>query len=208
MDIKQVLKDNIEDLKNNNLDPIFRACSTANSVEELRILFLQQGIDPLEYVTKIPYKYFYAEELDTLDLSKYTNIEFIRPHAFDYSKINTLILPSTIKKLEIQAFSNIFMTKGNLDLPEGIKEIPEECFKYSGILELKIPESVLVIQSGAFYDAYIDTLYLPSKLKEVSYRAFNGLKYDLVIYNGKECTANKIDEIFEVLKSNGVQIIK
>ena len=208
MDIKQLLKDYIEDLKNNNLDPIFRACSTAKSVEELRILFLQQGIDPLEYVTSIPYRYFYDKELDTLDLSKYTNIEFIRPRAFDYSKINTLILPSTIKKLEIQAFSNIFMTKGNLDLPEGIKEIPEECFKYSGILELKIPESVLVIQSNAFYDADIDTLYLPSKLKEVSYSAFNGLKYDLVIYNGKECTANKIDEIFEVLKSNGVQIIK
>ena len=207
MDIKQVLKDHIEDLKSNNLDPIFRACSTAKSVEELRNLFLQQGIDPLEYVTEIPYRYFYDEELDTLDLSKYTNIEFIRPRAFDYSKINTLILPSTIKKLEIQAFSNIFMTKGNLDLPEGIKEIPEECFKYSGILELKIPESVLVIQSDAFYDADIDILYLPSKLKEVSYSAFNGLKYDLVIYKGKECTANKIDEIFEVLKSNGVQII-
>ena len=207
MDIKQLLKDNIEDLKNNNLDPIFRACSTAKSVGELRDLLLQQGIDPLEYVTSIPYRYFYDEELDTLDLSKYTNIEFIRPRAFDYSKINTLILPSTIKKLEIQAFGNTFITKGNLDLPEGIKEIPEECFKYSGILELKIPESVLVIQSNAFYDTDIDTLYLPNNLKEVSYLAFNGLKYNLVIYKGKECTANKIDEIFEVLKSNGVQII-
>ena len=207
MDIKQVLKNHIEDLKNNNLDPIFRACSTATNTGVLRDLLLQQGIDPLEYVTSIPYRYFYDKELDTLDLSKYTNIEFIRPRAFDYSKINTLILPSTIKKLEIQAFSNIFMTKGNLDLPEGIKEIPEECFEYSGILELKIPESVLVIQSNAFYDTDIDTLYLPSKLKEVSYHAFNGLKYDLVIYKGKECTANKIDEIFEVLKSNGVQII-
>lgn len=208
MNIKQVLKNHIEDLKNNNLDPIFRACSTATNAGKLRDLLLQQGIDPLEYVTEIPYRYFYDEELDTLDLSKYTNIEFIRPRAFNYSKINTLILPSTIKKLEIQAFSSTFITKGNLDLPEGIKEIPEECFKYSGILELKIPESVLVIQSNAFYDADIDTLYLPSKLKEVSYRAFYGLEYKLVIYKGKELTANKIDEIFEVLKSNGVKIIQ
>ena len=207
MDIKQLLKDHIEDLKNNNLDTIFRACDTAKSVGELRDLLLWQGIDPLEYVTSIPYRYFYDEQLDTLDLSKYTNIEFIRPRAFDYSEINTLILPSTIKKLEIQAFSNTFIRKGNLDLLEGIKEIPDECFKYSGILELKIPESVLVIQSDAFYDADIDTLYLPSKLKEVSYRAFDGLKYNLVIYKGKECTANKIDEIFELLKSNRVQII-
>ena len=207
MDIKQLLKNHIQALKNNNLDPIFRDCSIATNAGKLRDLLLQQGIDPLKYVTEIPYRYFYSEECDTLDLSKYTNIEFIRPRAFDYSKINTLILPSTIKKLENCAFTNIFIAKGNLDLPEGIEEIPEECFKYSEILELKIPESVLVIQSEAFYDADIDTLYLPSKLKEVSYRAFNGLNYNLIIYKGKECTANKIDEIFEVLKSNGVQVI-
>ena len=65
--LKQLLKDHADDLKNNNLDPIFRACSTAKSVGELRNLFLQKGIDPLEYVTKIPALYYENEKLDNLD---------------------------------------------------------------------------------------------------------------------------------------------
>ena len=142
--LKQLLKDHADDLKNNNLDPIFRVCSTAKSVGELRDLLLQQGIDPLEYVTKIPYRYFYDEELDTLDLSKYTNLKRVESQAFYNCNIkNDLILPDSIEEIWELALS---FTVSNLYLPNNLKEVNNEAFE-----DLVCDN---IIYKGRKYDAY------------------------------------------------------
>ena len=206
INIKQVLKDHEEDLKNNNLDSIYNdIMSSSTAVLEFKDLLLEQNIHPLKYMTKIPFAYFYSEEYDILDLSSYTNIKFVDSYAFSNSEIDTLVLPQSVQELKESAFRRAAIR--DLDLPEGIKEIPEECFRHSRISKLKIPESVLVIQSKAFYDANIDTLYLPSKLKEVNHKAFNELMFKFIIYKGKEYSISEMGKIFEVLKSNGVQVI-
>ena len=200
-EIKQLLKDHADDLKNNNLDPIFRACNTAKNTRELRNLLLQQGIDPLKYVTKIPAWYYENEKLDNLDLSKYTNIKSIDKRAFFYSRIDTLILPSTVKSLEDESFFNANIK--NLNLFKGIKEIPMNCFMGSKIPELRIPDSVLYISKFAFFDADIDNLYLPDSLEEVDNGAFKGYNYFKIFYKGKEYNCKNI---LEELENNGVII--
>ena len=90
-EIKKLLKDHKEDLKNNNLDPIFEDKQAFKnyffngdglSIADVKEFLEDQGIDPLKYVTKIPYWYYEDAKLDNLDLSKYTNIKSIDKRAF------------------------------------------------------------------------------------------------------------------------------
>ena len=82
--LKKILKDHQEDLKNNNLDPIFVDKQAFKnylfygdglSIADVKEFLEDQGIDPLKYVTKIPHWYYEDAKLDNLDLSKYTNLK-------------------------------------------------------------------------------------------------------------------------------------
>ena len=127
-DIKQLLKDHAEDLKNNNLDPIFEDFNGDElSIADIKEFLEDQGIDPLRYVTKIPYWYYQDDELDNLDLSKYTNLKTIRPEAFFNCHIDKdLILPNSIEVVGYHAF---WLEVSNLYLPDSLKEIDKYAFE-------------------------------------------------------------------------------
>ena len=91
--IKKLLKDHVEDLKNNNLDSVFKDLYSAYQMWELKNLLVNQGIDALEYTTRIPNHYYEGDNFNTLDLSSYVNIKSIGVLAFCNSQIDTLILP-------------------------------------------------------------------------------------------------------------------
>ena len=128
-DIKQLLKDHAEDLKNNNLDPIFEDFNGDElSIADIKEFLEDQGIDPLRYVTKIPYWYYQDDELDNLDLSKYTNLKAVESAAFFNCHIDKdLILPNSIEVIEYYAF---WLEVSNLYLPDSLKEIDEDTFSF------------------------------------------------------------------------------
>lgn len=133
--LKELLKKHEEDLKNNNLDPIFedeyafenyfyngRGLSIANVKEFLEA----QGIDPLRYVTRIPTWYYEDEKLDNLDLSKHTNLKVVGSSAFLNCHIDKdLILPDSIEVIEDDVF---WLEVSNLYLPDSLKEIDDDTF--------------------------------------------------------------------------------
>ena len=134
--LKQLLKNHAEDLKNNNLDPIFDDndafyeydyFGTGFSPKDVKEFFEAQGIDPLKYLTKIPWCYYDYEKLDTLDLSKYTNLKKVENQAFYHCSIeNDLILPDSIKEIYELALS---LKVSKLYLPNNLKEVNNEAFE-------------------------------------------------------------------------------
>lgn len=78
-EIKKLLKDHAEDLKNNNLDPIFKDIRVGifhDQIHPIDILEIlkEQKIDIFKYITEIPAYYYWCYRSNTLDLSKYSNI--------------------------------------------------------------------------------------------------------------------------------------
>ena len=134
-EIKKLLKDHVEDLNNNNLDPIFddddafynyEYFGTGLSPKDVRRFLEAQGIDPLRYVTKIPAWYYEDDELDNLDLSKYTNLKTVGYSAFlDCHIDKDLILPNSIEVIEDDVF---WLEVSNLYLPDSLKKIDEDTF--------------------------------------------------------------------------------
>ena len=156
--LKELLKKYEQDLKNNNLDPIFDDddafyeydyYGTGFSPKDARRLLEVQGIDPLRYMTKIPRSYYDSEEFDTLDLSKYTNLKKVENQAFHQCRIkNDLILPDSIE--EIQEFA-LSLKVYILYLPNNLKEVSNEAFDdlkcYSIIYKNKKYDSIDIIEA-------------------------------------------------------------
>ena len=156
--LKELLKKYEEDLKNNNLDPIFDDddafyeydyFGTGFSPKDARGFLEAQGIDPLRYVTKIPWRYYDYEKLDTLDLSKYTNLKKVENQAFYHCSIGSdLILPDSIKEIQELALS---LKVSNLYLSNNLKEVSNEAFDdlkcYNIIYKNKKYDSIDIIEA-------------------------------------------------------------
>ena len=151
--LKELLKKYEEDLKNNNLDPIFddndafyeyEYLGTGFSPKDVRGFLEDQGIDPLRYMTKIPWRYYDSSMLITLDLSKYTNLKRVDSQAiYDCNIKNDLILPDSIEKIWELALS---LKVSNLYLSNNLKKVSNEAF-----YDLKCNS---IIYKGKKYDTY------------------------------------------------------
>ena len=127
--LKKILKDHQEDLKNNNLDPIFDD-ERLDNIDELFYLLESLDIQFLKYVSKLPQLYLEDETFSTLDLSKLTNIKAIDSWAFDNSSIEgDLILPDSIQTINNYAFSNCDIN--NLFLPKTLSKVGHNAFSSS-----------------------------------------------------------------------------
>ena len=128
--LKKILKDHQEDLKNNNLDPIFDDERLDDIIDELYRLLESLDIQFLKYVSKLPQLYLEDETVDTLNLSKLTNIKAIDSWAFDKSSIEgDLILPNSIQTINDYAFSRCNIN--NLFLPEALSKVSLTAFDSS-----------------------------------------------------------------------------
>jgi len=99
--------------------------------------------------------------------------EFMNLHNF---AVKEVILPSTVKKIWMNAFRNSCALK-KITLNEGLQEIQIEAFKNSEIEEIYIPDSVKTISNKAFeLCTSLKKVHLPKHLERISYMMFYGCK--------------------------------
>jgi len=128
--------------------------TTAHMFEDLYYVTSIEGLDKiLNNVTTIGEWTFTACGLKIddgfhIDLSG-TNITTIGDAAFYHSALNSIVLPSTLKKIESDAFGMTGIT--SISIPNGVTEIGETAF-YSceNLIEFTIPKSVKKIGMGCF----------------------------------------------------------
>lgn len=102
-------------------------------------------------LTTIEAAAFYGcEELTELDLSR-TALRKIAHETFALnSGVKIVKLPASVNEIEYQAFLDATSLK-EINLPEGLHKIGNEAFRESGLVNLKLPNSVCFIDQRAFY---------------------------------------------------------
>lgn len=102
-------------------------------------------------LTKIDAAAFYGcEKITVLDLSK-TSLSKITHETFvQNTGLETVKLPATVREIEFQAFLDATSLK-ELILPEGLLKIGNEAFRESGLVNLKLPNSICYMDQRAFY---------------------------------------------------------
>ena len=108
-----------------------------------------------------------------------------------------LIVPEGITEIGDYAFQ--YSQLAEVQLPSTLKSIGKEAFSQSWISELIIPEGVTKLGDAPFYNNYnLQTLVLPRTLESVSPYAFEGLQNTYVYYTGTK------DEFNNMLAINGI----
>lgn len=93
--------------------------------------------------------FYYCRNLKKADLSR-TNITRLPASCFMYAGIEEAALPATLKEIEAQAFLKTSQLR-TIEIPENVKSIGLEAFRESGIVTVKLPNSIGTITSRAFY---------------------------------------------------------
>lgn len=78
---------------------------------------------------------------------------------FAWSAIETVKLPSTLKRLEAQTFSLCINLK-SIDIPNSIEYIGEECFEGSGVKEITFPSTLKEIGEDVFKYCSLKIIWL------------------------------------------------
>lgn len=118
--LKNFLKENIELLQNNDFTSIYKIYKNSyRDVTSLTELFLESGINPLEYMTKVPAHYAEASKLIT-EIAIPKTITIIEEYAFSWCvNLQNAYIPKSIKEIKFEAFNR---TGNCIFTYEGTKE--------------------------------------------------------------------------------------
>ncbi|MCM1055336.1 MAG: leucine-rich repeat domain-containing protein [Bacteroides sp.] len=113
---------------------------------------------------------FFGSSLSDIILP--SSLKAVEQNAFMSSNaFEELIIPSSVKKIGSRAFYECNIKK--LTLAEGIEEIGGEAFSKNPIEELYIPASVKKIEAAAFSECNIKNLTLSEGIEEIGGEAFS-----------------------------------
>lgn len=122
-------------------------------------------------------------------------IKEIGDYAFKDAKCQTLILPSTIKRIGMGAFDGAILGKNALILPDSITYIDSGAFEWNSATSIKLPDNASIsIGGSAFKDTFsLESVDIPGTIGIISYSMFE---------NGRKLKNVTINEGIKSIKSN------
>lgn len=160
---KHFIKDNIEDIENNNWERFYYNLSTeADSryhISDMTSMLMQADLNPLNYMESVPAYYLYKQDIDKIFLPK--NIKAIKYCAFGQCrKLNHINLE-------------------NIDLIGG------KAFEFCDDLDIVQLKDHIQVYDNAFESCMITKLILPNKF--IFWKdSFLGAFVAEIIYDGTE----------------------
>lgn len=106
-------------------------------------------------------------KLDTVDLSRSTNLNSIEANAFEGTGVKSMVIPDSVEYIKDYAFCGC----GNLTyvkLPENLKGISYSSFISTGLTSIEIPKNVTTIGRAAFRSTQITKVVIPANVTKIS----------------------------------------
>lgn len=152
-------------------------------------------------VTFIGRQAFSHTPLQALTFASDASLSVIEASAFEETEdLREVVLPASVEQLGRAVFRNSGIEKLTFAMGSKLTEIPEEAFAYTGVTSVVIPDSVILIDHGAFretsalrsvtfgagkglmlmsnafYRSGLESLHLPSNLTYIGECALTGLR--------------------------------
>ncbi len=193
--VKKLLESNMELVDSNDFEQLYKEARKSGVSTDLTVVLQQAGINPLEYMNKIPASFangFTNYEFDIPD-----HITEIGDEAFMNSSLKEITIKSACKRVRSSAFAycNLLQTVNfepgcvkidsgafyncsflkTVNLPDTLWSLGEGAFFEDYYLEkIKLPESLAGIGRDCFGKCGFEEIYLPKALCEIEARAFQG----------------------------------
>ena len=119
--------------------------------------------------------------------------EIISSYAFFQRKVGEIVFPKTLKRFEHSALCNCYIDADELVIPnieledgewfnattlppvvkvEGMKTLADGAFAYSTFGAMRLPSTLTEIGDWAFYNCYMDRIYIPKTVKSLGTNVF------------------------------------
>ena len=111
------------------------------------------------------------------------NITEFGEFAFYGLTLETINIPSSLRKLEKNCFDeNRWLSVNPLIIPEGVTEIPTQCFQFCYKLKkVVLPSTIKTIGIFAFFDSSVDDMNFPEGLDSIGYLSMHGTRLTEVV---------------------------
>ena len=126
---------------------------------------------------------FYGYKGETVDLSNSTKLTEIGESAFEENSINTLLFPSSIETIGKSAFFSRDSSISNINLEDltNLKTLDLSSIRLSDdFTSIDLSKTKLSVYNGGIYGNSVETVKLPSTLKEIGAGAFASSKIKTV----------------------------
>ncbi len=94
----------------------------------------------------------------------------------DFTGVKKVILPNSVKKIRTLAFENC-PSMTSIKFPDGLTEIEDSTFAFTGLKEIEIPNTVSTIGEMAFANSDLTRLVLPDSITYLDMSAFCGCEF-------------------------------
>lgn len=151
--LKEFLEKNIELIEENKFDELYKKAEYdlffTQSIGTLTRTLLAANINPIEYLSNIPYCYLYGDSNITQFVIP-DKVEFVNSQAFaNCSQLHDVIFGKNVYVVYYSAFENCTELT-NVTLNDGLLEIGQYAFRNTNIEKLRLPSTLRDIGVQAF----------------------------------------------------------
>ena len=125
----------------------------------------------------------FGNHLDIRRIILPDNITEFGEYAFYGLTLETINIPSSLRKLGKNCFDeNRWLSVNPLIIPEGVTEIPTQCFQFCYKLKkVVLPSTIKTIGIFAFFDSSVDDMNFPEGLDSIGYLSMHGTRLTEVV---------------------------
>jgi len=125
----------------------------------------------------------FGNHLDIRRIILPDNITEFGEYAFYGLTLETINIPSSLRKLGNNCFDeNRWLSVNPLIIPEGVTEIPTQCFQFCYKLKkVVLPSTIKTIGILAFFDSLVDDMNFPEGLDSIGYLSMHGARLTEVV---------------------------
>ena len=152
-ELSEFIKVHVNEINNNNFAKVYEDTNDSLTpcllTSKLTELFLDAGLEPLEYMQAVPAEYLAYSKLTSVTIPD--NITSIKDRAFfGCEELTSITIPDSVTSIGYSAFLGC---KGlaNITIPDSVTSIGSWAFRgCTGLTSITIPNSVTSIGSSAF----------------------------------------------------------
>ena len=125
----------------------------------------------------------FGNHLDIRRIILPDNITEFGEYAFYGLTLETINIPSSLRKLGDNCFDDDrWLSVNPLIIPEGVTEIPTQCFQFCYKLKkVVLPSTIKTIGIFAFFDSSVDDMNFPEGLDSIGYLSMHGTRLTEVV---------------------------
>lgn len=101
--LKKILEENRDLINNNEFKQLYDNIPDPLTISQLTQLLYTSGIDPLKYMDKIPFYFFYLIKVPENFVIP-ANIREITPDAFNAAQVESMYIPESVSMIKSAAF--------------------------------------------------------------------------------------------------------